>query len=225
VALDCYERSKALRERIGDVVGAATITSNIGEIKSDQGYLTTAGELFAEAREVFETSGHRLLATAALSNLGRTAAREGRLGDALELLGQALSSADEIHAGSLLLEVKTRLAETALFAGDSEGALRRADETLAEIEATGSGYLQHALVLRLRGYALLQQGALDAAEDALRRSLDVARAADETYELALTLDALARVAEKRGVDGASEAKESKALLARLGVVSTPEVPL
>jgi class 3 adenylate cyclase/tetratricopeptide (TPR) repeat protein len=224
-ALDCYERSKALRERIGDVVGAATITSNIGEIKSDQGYLTTAGELFAEAREVFETSGHRLLATAALSNLGRTAAREGRLGDALELLGQALSSADEIHAGSLLLEVKTRLAETALFAGDWEGALRRADETLAEIQETGSGYLQHALVLRLRGYALLQQGALDAAEDALCRSLEVARTADETYELALTLDALARLAEERGVDGSGEAKESKALLARLGVVSTPEVPL
>jgi class 3 adenylate cyclase/tetratricopeptide (TPR) repeat protein len=224
-ALDCYERSKALRERIGDVVGAATITSNIGEIKSDQGYLTTAGELFAEAREVFETSGHRLLATAALSNLGRGAAREGRIGDALELLGQALSTADEIHASGLVLEVKTRLAETALFAGDSEGALRRADETLSEIEQTGSGYLQHALVLRLRGYALLQRGDLDVAEEALRRSLDVARAEDETYELALTLDALARLAGRRGADGNAEAKEAKALLARLGVVSTPVVPL
>jgi class 3 adenylate cyclase/tetratricopeptide (TPR) repeat protein len=224
-ALDCYERSKALRERIGDVVGAATITSNIGEIKSDQGYLTTAGEAFEEAREVFETSGHRLLATAALSNLGRTAAREGRLGDALDLLGQALSSADEIRAASLLLEVKTRLTETALFAGDSEGALRRADETLAEIEETGSGYLQHALVLRLRGYALLQRGELEAAEEALRRSLEVARAADETYELALTLDALARLAERRAEDGSAEAKEAKALLARLGVVSTPAVPV
>jgi class 3 adenylate cyclase/tetratricopeptide (TPR) repeat protein len=224
-ALDCYERSKALRERIGDVVGAATITSNIGEIKSDQGYLTTAGELFGEAREVFETSGHRLLATAALSNLGRTAAREGRVGDALELLGQALSTADEIRAGSLLLEVKTRLAEAALFAGDAEGALRRADETLAEIEQTGSGYLQHALVLRLRGYALLQRGDLEVAEEALHRSLDVARAEDEIYELALTLDALAQLAEKRGADGIAEAKEAKALLARLGVVSTPVVPL
>ena len=224
-ALDCYERSKALRERIGDVVGAATITSNIGEIKSDQGYLTTAGELFEQAREVFETAGHRMLATQVLSNLGRTAAREGRVGDALDLLGQALSTADEIHASGLLLEVKTRLAETALFAGDSEGALRRADETLAEIEETGSGYLQHALVLRLRGYALLQQAELEAAEEALRQSLEVARAADETYELALTLDALALLAERRGEDGSAEAKESKALLARLGVVSAPVIPL
>jgi hypothetical protein len=79
-------------------------------------------------------------------------------------------------------------------------------------------------VLRLRGFALLQRGELDVAEEALRRSLDVARAADETYELALTLDALAQLAARRGEDGSAEAKESKALLARLGVVSTPIVP-
>jgi class 3 adenylate cyclase/tetratricopeptide (TPR) repeat protein len=224
-ALDCYDRSKALRERIGDVVGAATITSNIGEIKADQGYLTTAQELFEEARAVFETSGHRLLATVTLSNLGRTAAREGRLDEGSKLLRDALATAEEIHAGSLLLEVKTRLAEAELFARNTDEALRLADETLAAIEQTGSGSLQQALVLRLRGYALLQKDDLDEGEAAIRESLEVARAAEETYELALTLDALSRLKERRGEDGSPEAKEAKAVLARLGVVSTPKVPL
>jgi tetratricopeptide (TPR) repeat protein len=224
-ALELYERSKALRERIGDVVGAATITNNIGEIKSDQGYLATATELFEEARDVFEASGHRMLATLALSNLGRTAAREGRLDEALAMLRDALETFEEIHAGSLVIEARTRLAERAVFAREPSEALLQADETLTAIEQAGGGSLQHALVHRLRGYALIQHGELEAAEAALSQSLEIARRADETHELALTLEALARLAELRGEDGSARAQEGKALLARLGVVSTPEVPL
>ncbi|MGB2874801.1 MAG: adenylate/guanylate cyclase domain-containing protein [Gaiellaceae bacterium] len=224
-ALDLYDTSKAARERIGDVVGAATITSNIGEIKSDQGYLTTATELFEEARDVFETSGHRMLATLALSNLGRAAAREGRFDESLKMLRQALAAFHEIRAGSLVLEAKTRLAELAVLSGDPVEALRQAGETLTAIEETGGGSLQHALVHRIRGYALMQKGDIEAAEGALRQSLEVARGADETYELALTLEAMGRLLQLRGEDGSAEAKEAKGLLARLGVVSTPSVRL
>jgi transglutaminase-like putative cysteine protease len=71
----------------------------------------------------------------------------------------------------------------------------------------------------------MQQGNLDAADEALRQSLELARGADETYELALTLEALARLVELRGQDGSAQARESKGLLARLGVVTTPDVPL
>ena len=72
---------------------------------------------------------------------------------------------------------------------------------------------------RVRAYALMQQGKLERAGEALRVGLDVARWADETFELALTLEACARLAELRGEDTSESAKESKALLARLGVVS------
>jgi class 3 adenylate cyclase/tetratricopeptide (TPR) repeat protein len=224
-ALDLYDRSKAVRERIGDVVGAATITGNIGEIKSDQGYLKTAAGLFTEARDVFETSGHRMLATLALSNLGRLAARQGQFDDALKTLRQALASFHEIRAGSLVIEAKTRLAELAAFSGNPAEALNQADETLRAIEETGGGSLQHALVHRIRGYALIQEGELEAADEALAQSLEVARSADETYELALTLEAIGRLKELRGEDGSGEAEEAHALLGGLGVVSTPEVPL
>jgi hypothetical protein len=72
-----WEEVRLQQPRIGDVVGAAQITNNIGELKSDQGYLSTATELFEEARGVFELSGHRMLETLATSNLGRAAARAG----------------------------------------------------------------------------------------------------------------------------------------------------
>jgi class 3 adenylate cyclase/tetratricopeptide (TPR) repeat protein len=224
-ALDLYERSKEARERIGDVVGAAQITNNIGEVKSDQGYLTTASELFEEARAVFETSGHRFLATLAASNLGRAASRAGRFDDALDTLERAYADFQEIRAGSFVLETGARLAERAAFAGDPADAIARTEETLQATEETDAGATLRALLHRLRGYALAQSGDFEAADEALRQSLETARAADETYEVALTLEAIARLAELRGIDGSAEARESSALLARLGVVSTPQVPL
>ena len=84
--------------------------------------------------------------------------------------------------------------------GSVEADGHQADETLEAIEQTGGGSLQHALVHRLRAYALMQKRDLDAAAEAVRQSLDVARRADETYELALTLEAGARLAEMRGDD-------------------------
>jgi len=224
-ALDLYERSKAARERIGDVVGAAQITNNIGEVKSDQNYLTTASELFEEARAVFEAAGHRMLATLATSNLGRAASRAGRLDEASTTLEQALADFTEIRAGSFMLETKARLAERAVLAREPEQALALADEVLQATEETGSGATLRALLHRLRAYALAQQGDLDGMEDALRYSLDTARAAEETYEAALTLEASARLKELRREDGSVAAQEAHTLLARLGVVSTPEIPL
>jgi tetratricopeptide (TPR) repeat protein len=207
------------------VVGAAQITNNIGEVKSDQGYLTTASELFEEARAVFETSGHRFLEILAASNLGRAASRAGRFDDAFDTLDRAYADFQEIRAGSFVLETGARLAERAAFAGDAADAIARVDETLQATEETDAGATLRALLHRLRGYALAQSGDLEAADEALRQSLETARAAEETYEVALTLEAIARLAELRGLDGSAQARESSALLARLGVVSTPQVPL
>jgi class 3 adenylate cyclase/tetratricopeptide (TPR) repeat protein len=219
-ALDLYERSKAVRERIGDVVGAAQITNNIGEVKSDQGYLTTAAELFEEARTVFDASGHRMLASLATSNLGRTASRAGELEDARTTLSRALEDFHEIRAGSYVLETKARLAELAVLERRPDEAVALADEVLTTTEESESGATLRALLHRVRAYALMQQGDAVCADEALRWSLEVAREAEETYEVALTLEAVARL---QGDEGS--AAESRGLLARLGVVSTPDVPL
>jgi class 3 adenylate cyclase/tetratricopeptide (TPR) repeat protein len=224
-ALDFYEQSKSLRERIGDVVGAATVTNNIAEIKSDQGYLATARELFEEAQNVFEAAGHRMLATLALSNLGRTAGREGRLDDARRTLEEARATFEEIDAAGYALEARVRLAERAALAEDATDALAQADAALTAIAEAAGGSLHHAFVHRIRGFALAQQGDLDGADAAFAESLELAREAEETYELALTLEAIGRVKELRGQDGSAEAGEARGLLARLGVVSTPEVPI
>jgi predicted ATPase/class 3 adenylate cyclase len=230
-ALDLYTRSQSFRKRIGDVVGAATAANNIGEIKCDQGHYEAAEELFTEAREVCTRAGSRFLAALAESNLGRLAARVGRFEDAEALLQHSLAEFQEIHARSFVIETTARLAERALLAGDAAEALRRADETLGTVEETGSGGVVLAMVHRIRGCALMQAGNLDDAAAALQSSMSSAiadAAADseaESYELALTLEAVARLSELRGEDESSARERAEAILGRLGVVSRPTVPL
>ncbi len=223
-ALSLYERSKSFRERIGDVVGAATITSNIAEIRSDRGQLEEAVPLFQEAHDVCSAAGYRFVAALARSNLGRAAARAGRLEEAEELLREALEGFREIKAASFVLETEARLAERAVLAGDHAAALGQLAET--EPRAGEAGPVLRALLLRLRGYALAQAGELEAARASLEESVRVAREAEAPYELALALEALARLADRTSdPTGPDYAAESGSLLDRLGVVLTPVVPL
>ncbi|HWH55344.1 MAG TPA: adenylate/guanylate cyclase domain-containing protein [Gaiellaceae bacterium] len=224
-ALKLYERSREANERVGNVVGAATLNNNIGEIRSDQGHLDEAAAQFHELKDLFDAAGHRTLAALTVSNLGRLAARSGRLDEALDLLRRALVAFHEIRAGSFELETKARLAERAVLAGEPTEALRHADEALRTLADGEAPPALLALLHRVRGYALLQLGDPDGAEQCLDESIRVAREGDSSYELALSLGAAARLRERTSGNGEGESSEAARLLESLGVVSVPEVPL
>jgi hypothetical protein len=134
----------------------------------------------------------------------------------VKTLEDALREFEEIRAGSFALETRARLAECAVLSHSAERALLLADEALTEIELTESGAPLRALLHRLRAYSLDQLGDTEGAAEALGYSITIAREAEETYEAALTLQAIGRIQ-----GDADAAAESRALLARLGVVSTP----
>jgi hypothetical protein len=95
-----------------------------------------------------------------------------------------------------------------------------AEETLASVrELEGLAPLE-AMLERLVGYALHQSRKPDEARPHFEESLRIARAAGARFEIALTLRALANTA------GDEQARaEMEELLASLGVVSLPYVPL
>ena len=68
---------------------------------------------------------------------------------------------------------------------------------------------------------LTQARRAEEARPHLERSLELARGVDVDYEVALTLEALGRT----GLGGAEAEAENRAILDRLGVLSTPLVPL
>jgi len=217
-SLEFYSRSRAARERIGDVVGAATIANNIAEILSDQGRIEEAETELREVRAICEAAGSLLMTAVADANLGRAAARDGRGAEARELLTAAIGSLREIDAGSFVVEAQARLAEASLFAGDFEDALSSAD--LAEaITGTSAPPAVQALLNRVRGQALSRTGRQDEAMRELDESLRIAREGEMLYEIALTLEARARLTGSQ--DDADEAQSS---LEALDVVRVPEVP-
>jgi class 3 adenylate cyclase/tetratricopeptide (TPR) repeat protein len=225
-ALEYYEKGRAAREKTGDAVSAAMGTSNIGEILSDQGRLEEAEPRFREALRVWRAAGFRAGVADATIHLGRVASRAGRFDEAVALFEEARAEYVDVGAGSLVLETDARMAECLLFQGKPSEVLRIVSDALARAEAMGGMGAQVAMLHRLRGYAFAQRGEYERASDALDRSLEIARARDAEFELALTLRAKCDIAAVTGDPSAPACEEeSEAIFSRLDVVRVPAVPL
>jgi tetratricopeptide (TPR) repeat protein len=213
-ASELYRRSGETSQRAGDVVNVARAENNEAEILVDQGRLDEAQARFEEALRVWRAAGYRVGIALATSNLGRVAARAGRFDEGEKLLQDALAEFEELGAESLVLETRTRLAESLVLAGRHKEALALVRPLIARETSP-----QQAAIERLAGYAIVQSRAGFAkARSHFDASLETARATDTPYELALTLRA---VAETSG----AESPEADEILARLGVVFVPSVPL
>lgn len=143
------------------------------------------------------------------------------------MLEESLEIFRSIGAENLLLEMEARVVELLVFQREYAQALTRATDALDRASAIGSMKILRAILERLRGYALVQKGDLELAQSSLDESVRLAREANAEYELALTLQAKSRLETLAG-----RHDEAKTLVARceeifqrLGVVSTPEVPL
>jgi class 3 adenylate cyclase/tetratricopeptide (TPR) repeat protein len=213
-----YRRSGELSGRAGDVVNVARAENNEGEILSDQGRLEEAEALFLEARRVWRAARYPVGIALATSNLGRVAARARRFDEALELLAEALAAFEALGSDALTHEAQTRRAECFVLAGRFQEAL---DVTPTLLEAAGENPLLDPFLERLHGYALVQARRTEEAGPRFERSLELARELEADYEVALTLEALGRT----HLGDPDVKAESKAILVRLGVVSTPQVPL
>jgi class 3 adenylate cyclase/tetratricopeptide (TPR) repeat protein len=225
-ALAYYEQGRAARERTGDAVSAELGTSNIGEILSDQGRLEEAEPLFREALRVWRAAGFRAGVADATMHLARVASRAGRYDEALVLFGDARAEFVDVGAKPLVLETDARIAECFVFQGRADRALQILGPAIERGEAMSGEGPQMAMLHRLRGYALAQNGDLDGGWAALEQSFQVARTRQADFELALTLGAMARLARLRGdADAGEYDAESQSLLRRLDVVIVPHIPL
>jgi class 3 adenylate cyclase/tetratricopeptide (TPR) repeat protein len=222
-ALTLYERSRAARERAGDLVEMGTAENNVAEILSDQGHLERAEERFHRALEIWRPAAFHVGVGIATSNLGRAAARAGRTDEAEALLRDATERLTKVGAESLALEALAREVERRVLVARTD-ALVLAEEVAARASRLGGQGVLLAMVDRLCGYALAQAGDRAAGLDFLRSGLDRASRASAPFEIALTLEALGRV--DPGTDEAMTAAAAAVdRFATLGVVSTPTVPL
>jgi tetratricopeptide (TPR) repeat protein len=219
-ALTLFDRSRAARQRAGDVVGEAAAMLNAGEALLDQGRAADAVGLLNPALHIWRSAEHPMGVVIVLASLGRATAYLGDVDRALELIDESMEAADALGASFLASEIRVRKIEVLVVGDRNEEALLLADELVAK----GKGAFTELFVImlhRLRGWALLRLGDLDAADDAIGEAVVRARAISVGYETALALRARAEIRRRRGEEGADDDAEADGLLAALEVVAEP----
>jgi tetratricopeptide (TPR) repeat protein len=223
-AIELYDKGRQLRLKLGDAVDAATGTHNIAEVLSDQGRLDEARSLFEESLRVWRAAEYSIGVAYASSSLGRVASRSGDFQRAADLYDAAREQFRAMVSEAELVDTDARIAEAMAFQARPLDAIELASAALDRTAVRG-GATQDPMLYRIRGYAYAQLGELAKARIDLDRSLQAGRSRNARYEIALTLDAIARVSELEGVSDATPRAEADQLLAALGVVQVPTVPL
>jgi class 3 adenylate cyclase/tetratricopeptide (TPR) repeat protein len=227
-AVERYAKAAELHTRIGDDWNATTNSANIAEILVDQGRLTEAEPLAADALRVWRVSGTPWDVGFAAVLLARLLGRSGRPDEAVALLEEAAAG----YAGSNdrmgAVDADIQAVEVLVLAGRTAAAAVRLDTVESALRqllaGTSAGPLHQARqapeLLRLRGYVAGQQGGDAAAAEHLRAGLEIARGQGAPLPVARVLDALAWLAPQ----DVSVAAERDEIFARLGVVWSPAVP-
>jgi predicted ATPase/class 3 adenylate cyclase len=220
-----YERSLAVAEQIGDRSLGALVKYNISEILSDQGRYDEAEPLLREVLRVWRASGADADAAEAKRELARLLARRGDIESARGLLESA--RAEQVHAGKRgeILTTDTRLAEMFVLAGEGNEAMTVVDRALNDAATVDGGSVYMAILHRLRGWAFMQMGQPDAASEALRLALALARKRGDTFETALALQALVALGGTTGLAVDALEEERRDLFERLGVLAAPTIPV
>jgi tetratricopeptide (TPR) repeat protein len=222
-AVGLYQRGAQLHKRAGDVASSAYGDCNVGEVLADQGRLEEAEVLLQRARRIWRSTDHQWGVASADALLGRVAVRDGRYDEGIELLRQAYLAFSALRSTDDVRWVEALTAEAYAMSGRAEPALNAADLLLAGLP---SGARLNTLLHRVRGFAFAQLGDLASADEELEASLADARAQEEDYEIAVTLDALLHMASRTGRSESAERRaERDALLGRLDVIALPEAPV
>ena len=223
-AVELFERARQLRLRLGDEVDAAIGTFNIAEVLSDQGHLDDARPRFEEAVRVWRAADYSFGVASVASALGTVASRSGDFALAQELFESSRERFSALVSDHDLIDTDARIGEALVLQGRAHDALEIADSCLGRTASHG-GDTHDPMLHRIRGYALAQLGDVAAARAELEVSLEVARARNARYEIALALDGVARISEHTNSGDAASRAEADELFRTLGVIQIARVPL
>lgn len=224
-ALAYYEQGRTASLTIGSQGNAALARVNVAEILTDRGEWAEAEAVLLETLPFWRASQFRYFLAACVSLLGRVSLRLGRLDEALVRLEECKTTFLQVGAENELPPIDARIAECRLAMGNADGALEIVRGLLGRASESNGVARVVPLLERIQGHALLQQGDLWGARDALETSLAAAHERRNLFEAALTMLSLIELDHLEGIEPPLDmVKESRALLATLKVRAVPAVP-
>ncbi|HEY3178203.1 MAG TPA: tetratricopeptide repeat protein [Casimicrobiaceae bacterium] len=225
-ALSFYERARDAAQKIGSTVNAALARMNAAEVLIDRGEWTEAESLLQETLRVWRASQYQQYLGDCLLRLGVVSLRLSRLDEALKRLEEARANYVHVGAESEIAAVDARIAECRLAIGDVDGALQLVSAMLPRASESNGIARIVPLLERIQGHAMLHQGDLWGARDALESSLEAAKERRDSFEAALTMLSIIEIDRLEGVEPPLEiVNESRSVLGNLKVRAVPPVPV
>jgi tetratricopeptide (TPR) repeat protein len=210
-----------MARRAGDVLGSGIAALNHGELRLHQGRLDEAHELLEGALRTFRAARYPIGEALTLVYLGHLAAERARFEDASTLFDTALEQLAAVGSKSLLIEADARRAQAYVLEGRHDEAAALAQDCLEREQETGEAGVRTALLERLLAVSAVQARRREEAPPHFDASLRLGRELGADYEVGRTLQAKVLT----GFASDEELAEAEAIMARLGVVSLPDVPL
>jgi class 3 adenylate cyclase/tetratricopeptide (TPR) repeat protein len=224
-ALAFYEQGREANLKVGNRVAAGIARINTAEILTDRGEWAEAEALLLETLPLWKASQYRFFLAACLSVLGRVSLRLGRLDEASARFEESKAHFLHLGAEEEVPAVEARSVECWIEMGKLAEALALADAVLERAGESQAVARIVPLIQRMRGHALIRQGDLWGARDALEASLAAAREKNNLFEALLTTLSLIELDRLEGVEPPIEMQdESRALLASLKVRAVPPIP-
>lgn len=169
-AIDTYQKSLSMLQSLGDHEKMGAVLNNMANAMMNQGKLDKAEPVFRQAKMHFDAAGDRRNSVTAMSNLADVLYLRGQLAAATTAYHQALEteqSFDPSQPGYLLY----RLADLELTQGNIKDAHLHVTQAIDSFHGELAEPITSALMVL--GEVAKAEGDLNAAKDALNRSLSL----------------------------------------------------
>jgi predicted ATPase len=160
---DYLPRALGMYEEMGDLLGAASVTNNMGERAWLEGRLDDAVELYSKADETNRRAGNDPEAANARANIGEVLIEQGRIEEARLILEEA-SRVLKAHDSYQAVFADIQLARVAMESDDTKAAIDALIRAIQEDAERGSEFGLVAKIHLASAYA---------SEGELRRALGV----------------------------------------------------
>jgi len=211
-AIAYYEQSLQIRREMGDLAGIASTYDNLGLAYHQRGGYEKAMEYHHLSLEIKRQQEDTFQIANSLINIAAVCRDQGYHEEAIGLAEEALAICQDIGGRQYLAETYTVLAEAFLMSGEYAQAYHHASLALETAEEIG-GQRDQGMAARVLGEVEMALSASDvpggasfqAAQDRLRRSVELLESVGDRFELGKSLRSLGRCLKIAGLkaEGAS----------------------
>jgi tetratricopeptide (TPR) repeat protein len=206
-AIAYYEQSLQIRREMGDLAGIASTYDNLGMAYHQRGGYEKAMEYHHLSLEIKRQQEDTFHIANSLINIAAVCRDQGYHEEAIGLAEEALAICQEIGGRQYLAETYTVLAEAWLMSLEHAQARRHARLALETAEEIG-GQRDQGIAARVLGEVEMVIGASDmpgsvslqAAQDRLRRSVELLESVGDRFELGKSLRSLGRCLKIAGLE-------------------------